>query len=78
MIEYYTLSPEAIYFLPLHCMAKQNRSVLIKDRKGEFRWETYAGNNKTIGASTEGFHNRADAIENAKMNGVKKILDKTK
>lgn len=56
-------------------MRKQGgiRSKLYKDNKGEFRWKTLAGNNKTIGASTEGYKNASDCEHNAKLNGVKKL-----
>lgn len=41
---------------------------LSKDSKGEWRWSLQGANNKIIGASSESFHNKADAIGNAKLN----------
>ncbi len=49
------------------------RTQMYKDSKKEYRWKTLAGNNRTIGASTEGYKNPTDCEKNAKMNGVKKI-----
>ncbi len=54
----------------------KTRSLLYQDRKGEWRWKTLAKNNKTVGAATEGFQNKQDCIDNAKMNAVKKLLEK--
>lgn len=58
-------------------MARSKHSVLIKTRHGEFRWETYAANNRTIGGSTESFKNKQDCINNAQMNGVFRLKDQT-
>ena len=40
-----------------------------KDAKGEYRWQVKAANGKIIGASTEGYKNKADCIENMKQLG---------
>ncbi len=58
-------------------MFRPNRSVLVKTLHNEFRWETYAGNNHTIGGSTESFKNKQDCIRNAQMNGVFHLDDRT-
>ncbi len=65
----------SVLFLTKKTMRQQRgiRSKMYQDRVGEFRWKTLAGNNRTIGASTEGFKNAKDCESNAKMNGVKKI-----
>jgi flagellum-specific peptidoglycan hydrolase FlgJ len=40
-----------------------------KDKRGEHRWRRKASNGLIIGASTEGYKNKADAIANAVANG---------
>jgi uncharacterized protein YegP (UPF0339 family) len=40
-----------------------------KDRKGEWRWRRIAGNGREVGASTQGYVNRVDCVENARRNG---------
>lgn len=41
-----------------------------KDQKNEWRWKRVADNNRTVGASTEGYKNYADCYENAERNGL--------
>lgn len=53
------------------------RSVLLRANNGQYRWETWAANNRTIGGSTETFHNKADCIRNAQMNGIYHLEDRT-
>jgi len=40
-----------------------------KDAKGEWRWRRTSANGKIVGASTEGYKNKIDCIENAKRHG---------
>jgi uncharacterized protein YegP (UPF0339 family) len=40
-----------------------------KNPKGEWRWNRKAPNGKIVGASTEGYRNKADCEANAKRNG---------
>ena len=42
---------------------------IYQDSKGEWRWERKADNGRIVGASTEGYKNRADCVANAKRNG---------
>ena len=42
-----------------------------QDNKGEWRWNTKSKNGREIGASTEGYKNKADCIKNAKKFGYK-------
>jgi uncharacterized protein YegP (UPF0339 family) len=44
---------------------------IYKDPKGLWRWTRIAANNRIIGASTEGYHNRVDCIANAQRNGYR-------
>jgi uncharacterized protein YegP (UPF0339 family) len=46
-----------------------------KDRRGEWRWRKRAGNNKIVGASSEGFKNRVDCIRNARMSGYEPDIE---
>ena len=38
-------------------------------RKAEWRWRRTAPNGRIVGASTEGYHNKTDCIDNAIRNG---------
>lgn len=40
---------------------------LYKDDKGEWRWRLYAGNNKIIADSGEGYVDKAKAVYGAKL-----------
>ena len=39
------------------------------DSRGEWRWTRTAPNGRIVGASSEGYRNRSDAIANARRNG---------
>jgi uncharacterized protein YegP (UPF0339 family) len=43
--------------------------TFYKDKKGEFRWQLIATNNKIVGASSEGFSSKSAVIKNAQSNG---------
>ena len=51
-----------------------DQTTIYKDAKGEWRWRTHAGNNRIVGAASEGYINRLDCIENAKRNGCLNII----
>ena len=36
-----------------------------KDKAGEWRWRRTAPNGEIVGASSEGYHNRSDCVDNA-------------
>jgi uncharacterized protein YegP (UPF0339 family) len=40
-----------------------------KDNRGQWRWRRTAPNGKVVGASTEGYANKADCEANARRNG---------
>ena len=42
---------------------------IYQDAKGEWRWHRTAANGKIVGASAEGYKNRADCVANAQRNG---------
>lgn len=42
---------------------------IYQDGKGEWRWTRTASNGKIVGASTEGYKNRADCVSNAQRSG---------
>lgn len=42
-----------------------------KDNGNEWRWRRTASNGRIVGASSQGYVNKADCIENAKRNGYK-------
>lgn len=51
-------------------MAKDKVDI-YKDNKGEWRWTQTAANGKTVGASTQGYKNKQDCIDNANRDVVK-------
>jgi uncharacterized protein YegP (UPF0339 family) len=40
-----------------------------QDAAGKWRWRRTAPNGKIVGASSEGYNNRSDCLDNAKRNG---------
>ena len=48
-----------------------DKCEIYRDVKNEWRWRKKAPNGKIIGASTEGYKNKADCVANAKRNGCK-------
>ena len=42
---------------------------IYKDARGDWRWRRTAANGRIVGASSEGYSNRADCVANAKRNG---------
>jgi len=41
------------------------------DPSGDWRWRRIASNGRIVGASTEGYRNKADCIANARRNGYR-------
>ncbi|EMZ7034343.1 DUF1508 domain-containing protein [Salmonella enterica] len=39
------------------------------DGQGEWRWRRIASNGRIVGASSQGYVNRADCVDNARRNG---------
>jgi uncharacterized protein YegP (UPF0339 family) len=50
-----------------------DKTEIYKDEKGEWRWRIIAANGVVVGASSEGYKNRSDCIENAERPKPKKI-----
>jgi len=42
---------------------------IYPDAARKWRWRRKAPNGEIVGASTEGYHNRADCVENARRHG---------
>ncbi|KDN13465.1 DUF1508 domain-containing protein [Snodgrassella communis] len=42
---------------------------IYKDHANEWRWRRTASNGRIVGASTQGYVNRNDCLENARRNG---------
>lgn len=40
-----------------------------QDERGEWRWRRIASNGRIVGASTQGYVNKSDCIENARRHG---------
>ncbi|WP_431026432.1 YegP family protein [Halomonas sp. H5] len=54
------------------CMGKLGSSdkwEFYKDTSGRWRWRRIASNGRIVGASTEGYANKADCEANARRNG---------
>jgi len=49
----------------------EDRWEFYKDNRGEWRWRRIAPNGKIVGASSEGYKNKADCIANARRHGYK-------
>jgi len=43
---------------------------IYRDRANEWRWRRTASNGRNVGASSEGYSNKADCVANAKRNGM--------
>ena len=50
-------------------MYNQDKWEFYKDNRGEWRRRRTASNGRIVGASTEGYVNKADCIANARRNG---------
>ena len=42
-----------------------------QDNAGDWRWRRLAPNGNIVGASTEGYKNRVDCVDNARRNGYR-------
>ena len=49
----------------------QDKWEFYTDKAGEYRWRRTASNGNIVGASTEGYTNKADCLANARRNGYK-------
>lgn len=72
-----TLLCRVLFYLLHHyeMTEPKTRTTLYKDHKNEFRWRTQAANNRIVGAATEGYKNKQECIENAKLNGALQIIE---
>ena len=48
---------------------REDKWEFYKDKADEWRWRRTAPNGEVVGASTEGYHNLEDCLENAKRSG---------
>jgi len=46
-------------------MKKECRLKLLKDKRGHWRWRLRHFNNRIVAASTEGYVNRKECLDNA-------------
>ena len=42
---------------------------IYQDAQGQWRWRRTADNGRVVGASTQGYSNRADCVANARREG---------
>jgi uncharacterized protein YegP (UPF0339 family) len=49
--------------------SKKQTWETYQDARGKWRWSCTASNGEIVGASTQGYVNKADCIANAKTNG---------
>ena len=47
----------------------QDKWEFYKDGEGLWRWRRVADNGRIVGASSQGYVNREDCVENARRNG---------
>ena len=52
------------------CVAKGDTWEIYKDAAGHWRWRRTASNGQIVGASSEGYVNKSDCIDNAKRHGM--------
>ncbi|WP_203142654.1 YegP family protein [Marinobacter mangrovi] len=52
-------------------MASREKWEIYKDKADLWRWRRTAGNGNIIGASTQGYVNKADCVSNAKAHGYR-------
>lgn len=70
LLSSFTLIFKPPVFLNVEMISKEkDKWEFYKDQKTEWRWRRTAVNGRIVGASTEGYKNRLDCIENAKRNG---------
>ena len=43
--------------------------TIYQDAQNQWRWHRTADNGRIVGASTQGYSNRADCVDNARRNG---------
>lgn len=54
-----------------YCKASNgDKWEIYKDNAGEWRWRRTASNGNIVGASTEGYKNKQDCIDNAIRHGM--------
>jgi uncharacterized protein YegP (UPF0339 family) len=53
-------------------MPEQDKWEFYKDAQGEWRWRRTASNGKIVGASTQGYKNKVDCVNNAIRSGYSK------
>jgi uncharacterized protein YegP (UPF0339 family) len=47
----------------------EDKWEIYKDNAGEWRWRRTASNGRIVGASSQGYVNRGDCLDNARRNG---------
>jgi len=52
-------------------MLFDDRWEFYKDTAGEWRWRRIASNGRIVGASSQGYVNKSDCVDNARRNGYK-------
>lgn len=50
-------------------METKDKWEIYEDRKGEWRWRRTTSNGNIVGAASEGYKNKADAVKNAEHYG---------
>lgn len=50
-------------------LGNNDKWEIYQDNKKEWRWRRIASNGREVGASTEGYKNRSNCVDNAKRHG---------
>ncbi|WP_461054175.1 YegP family protein [Spirosoma arcticum] len=49
----------------------QDKFEFYKDAQGQWRWRRVAPNGRIVGASSQGYSNYSDCVDNARRNGYR-------
>lgn len=52
-------------------MTTSDKWEFYKDSQSDWRWRRTASNGRIVGASSQGYSNRTDCVDNARRNGYK-------
>ena len=50
-------------------MSQEDKCEFYKDNRGDWRWTRTAVNGRIVGASTQGYSNKSDCVDNARRSG---------
>jgi len=54
---------------PINTSIQMDKWEFYQDASKSWRWRRVAGNGKIVGASSQGYTNKSDCVDNARRNG---------